>query len=117
MRVVEAISGWARRASSWADLGGSSEPSTTERDSPTGMIYRLRHWPTLPPSLHTADVLRLLSRMSSGPVSHSWVLRHGKVRRERLERLLLHLRAQEALETINPASFPAAPRGERRPGV
>lgn len=115
MRVVETISGWARRASTWADAGGTTDPAPTQRDSAHGLIYRLRRWPTLPASLRTADVLRLLSRMSSGPVSHSWILKHGKVRRERLERLLLHLRTQEALHTINPASFPASPRGERQP--
>lgn len=109
MRVVEAISGWARRASSWGNLReASSESAMAERDSTPGLIYRLRRWPTLPASLKTADVLRLLSLMSSRPVSHAWILTHGNVRREKLERLLLHLRSQEALETINPASFPAA---------
>lgn len=112
MRVVEAISGWARRASTWGECRSQAgEPAAPAPDSAPSLIYRLRRWPTLPSSLKTADVLRLLSLMSSRPVSHAWILTHGKVTREKLDRLLLHLRAQEAVETINPASFPAAHAG------
>lgn len=114
MRVVEAISAWARRASSWGDgRREASEPVVPGRDGPTSLIYRLRRWPSLPSSLKTADVLRLLSLMSIRPVSHAWILAHGKVGREKLEHLLLHLRTQQAVETINPASFPAAQRARR----
>jgi hypothetical protein len=65
----------------------------------------LRHGPSLPPSLRTADVLRLLALMSNRPVNRSWMLKHSRVRAERIERLLDLLLQQEAMEVIDTSSF------------
>lgn len=110
MGMREAISGWARRASSWAELQAESGWRTTqapESSGPPDMIYRLRHWPTLPSAMRTADVMRLLSLMSTRPVSRRWMMSHGKLSARRADALLDRLVAQGALDEINPASFPS----------
>jgi hypothetical protein len=112
MGMMEAISGFARRASSWAELHTESWLPSHSPDAGGGtadMIYRLRHWPTLPSAMRTADVLRMLSLMSNRPVSRRWMLSHGKLPAKRLDALLDRLATQGALEEINPASFPPGP--------
>ncbi len=119
MRVLETITDWARRVSGWAELQESASVSgSTSRLSgdgvPGDLIYRLRHWPTLPSVMRTADVLRLLSLMSARPVSRSWMLAHSRIPAKRLDALLDRLAAQGALEEINPASYPREPRASHR---
>jgi len=116
MRVLETITDWARKVSGWAEFqeAPAAPVRHTEAPAPGELIYRLRHWPTLPSPLRTADVLRLLSLLSSRPVSRSWMLAHSRIPARRLENLLDRLVAQGAVEEINPASFPSEPRASRR---
>lgn len=108
--MVELISEWARKTGSsffdprsgfGHDAGDSAPPDDD-------LIYRLRHWPVLPGALRNAEVLKLLSRMSSRPVRRSWILRHTRLGTARLDGLLQRLAAQQALEVIDPSAFPSA---------
>lgn len=120
MRVLETLTDWARKVSGWAELQdsgmgpGPDSSRLATASAPGDLIYRLRHWPTLPSAMRTADVLRLLSLMSSRPVSRSWMLAHSRLPARRIEALLDRLTAQGALEEINPASYPSEPRVSRR---
>jgi hypothetical protein len=107
--MVELIGEWARRTSSsfFGDSIDFLRPESVDSRVPAeDRIYRLRHWPVLPGGMRTADVLKLLSLMSSRPVRRSWVLRHTRLDATRLDRLLQRLEAQHALETIDPSALP-----------
>jgi len=69
------------------------------------LIYRLKHWPDLPPSLKTADIFRTLSVMSSRPVNRHWILSTSKLRPDQVDQLLTSLRFQEAVEVIDSSKF------------
>ncbi len=73
-------------------------------------ILRLRHWPLLPAPLRRAPVLRLLSLMSSRPVSRAWMLQHGGLAADEVDRLLELLLQQQALDVTDPADFSAQAR-------
>ncbi len=110
-KVYEALCQLARRTSTSfselrSDSGFRSEPEPAPGD---GLIYRLRHWPTLPSSQRTADVLRLLSLMSNRPVNRSWMVNHTRVSPERLDRLLERLVADGSVEVIDSSRFAAEP--------
>src|SRR3954464_10984847 len=103
MGMVEALTGWARRSSSWQETQDAFPETTQSPPEPrVGPIYRLRRWPELPQSLRTADVLRLLSLMSNRPISRSWMENYSKVPPQRLLALLERLKSQDALEEVNP---------------
>lgn len=116
MGMLDSLTGWARRHSAWDDTLVVDSILCAELEAPTGLIYRLRHWPELPPSMRIAAVLKLLSLMCSRPVSRSWMNSHSRVPHQRLVALLRLLEDQDALEIINPASFPPEPRGGRHLG-
>jgi hypothetical protein len=80
--------------------------SADSRVTVPGAVYRLRHWPDLPPQLHTADVLGALSVMSSRAVSRSWILRHSKLGPDALDNLLALLSARGDLEVIDTSKYP-----------
>lgn len=107
---MDTISGWTRRHSSFGDPPpdvARSQPAANGRPGAGDLIYRLKHWPDVPHSLRTADVLRLLSVMSSRPVRRSWVLANTRLDVQRLDRLLARLTAQDAIDTFDPAALPA----------
>ncbi len=110
-RVLDAVTGWARRTSAffseWLPDAKAPADSHPAPQHPGELIYRLRHWPRLPASWRTADVLRLLSSLSHRPLTRSWMLAHTPLTPQRLEALLQRLTAQGALEVIDPRSFPA----------
>jgi hypothetical protein len=62
--------------------------------------WRLRVWPDLPLHQRTAPVLRTLSRMSCGPVSHQWVLDHCKLPPAEAEQLLDRLLEQDCVQLL-----------------
>lgn len=114
LRVLEAITDWARRVSTWGEVHPAQGESIPPTEPGPELIFRLRHWPTLPSAMRTADVLRLLSLMSSRPVSRSWMVQYAKVPPKRLDLLLERLAAQGALEEVTPATFHREPRAVRR---
>ena len=71
------------------------------------LIYRLKAWPSLPEAGRTAEIYRMLSVMSSQPVSRRWLVERGGIAPRRLDRLLAQLVRDGAVEVIDPASFAA----------
>jgi hypothetical protein len=67
----------------------------------TRYAYRLRAWPELPACFRTAPVLRALSRMTLGPVTHGWFLDRTRLAPEQAEALLHELVAHEYAERID----------------
>ena len=116
--MMQAITEWTRRA---ASSFGGSHPGMAETtfpetvlatpDLPGDLIYRLKRWPVLPNGLRTAEVLRLLSVMSSRPVRRSWILERTRLDEQRLDLLTERLARQGALDILDPARLPA----ERQP--
>lgn len=51
-------------------------------------VYRLRAWPDLPPHWRTAPLLRTLSRMSIGPMTHERFLHHSRLQPPHADRVL-----------------------------
>ncbi len=114
--MFQTITEWAKRTSS--SFGGSrpqlletSFPETIidEPDLPGDLIYRLKHWPELPDNLRTAEVLRLISLMSSRPLRRSWILDRTRLDAQRLDLLLKRLSAQQALDVLDPSRLPERP--------
>ena len=112
--MFQTITEWAKRTSS--SFGGSRpqmldttfpETVAAEPDLPGDLIYRLKHWPELPGNLRTADVLRLVSLMSSRPLRRSWILDRTRIGEQRLDLLLKRLAAQKALDVLDPSCLPA----------
>jgi hypothetical protein len=62
--------------------------------------YRLKQWPHLPEECRKAGVLRVLSRMSIGPVTHGWFLRHCGLRPRQAAHLLEQLVAADTVHVI-----------------
>lgn len=113
-RLVEALTGWARRTTtSFSELLPERSREPEPARAACGLAYRLRHWPDLPPGMRTADVLRLLSLMSNRPVSRHWILVYSTLTAQRLDRLVERLSAQDALEVIDTSGFPADPAAAR----
>ena len=72
------------------------------------LAYRLRHWPErLPPSLHTADVLRTLSVMSNRPVNREWIRRNSSLKSSELDQLLDLLALHGDVEVLDTSRYPA----------
>ena len=69
------------------------------------LIFRMKSWPQLPDSERTAEIYRMLSVMSSQPVNRRWLVEHCKLPTPQLDRLLVQLVADGALEVIDPARF------------
>ena len=114
--MFRSITEWAKRTST--SFGGSRpqfpesafpETVTAEPDLPGDLIYRLKHWPELPGSLRTAEVLRLVSLMSSRPLRRSWILDRTRMNEQRLDLLLRRLTAQKAVDVLDPSRLPDRP--------
>lgn len=106
--VYDTLYQWARRTTtSFAELRFvSSQRPEAEADG-GGLIYRLKQWPDLPTNARTADVLRMLSVMSSRPVNRRWILAHSKLHAGDVDRLLERLVEQDAVEVIDGSKFPS----------
>ena len=116
MSMFQTITEWAKRTSS--SFGGSRpqllesafhETVIDEPDVPGDLIYRLKHWPELPGNLRTAEMLRLVSLMSSRPLRRSWILDRTRMDERRLDLLLKRLTAQKALDVLDPSRLPDRP--------
>jgi hypothetical protein len=69
------------------------------------LIFRMRSWPQLPEDGRTAEVYRILSVMSQQPVNRKWLLARCRMAPRQLDKLLMQLVADGALEVIDPARF------------
>ena len=102
--VYDTLYNWARRTStSFSELRFVA--SEREELPPTGLIYRLKHWPDLPRHHRTADVFRALSVMSNRPVNRHWILAHSRLHADQLDSLLGRLVREGAVEAIDSAKF------------
>lgn len=72
------------------------------------LIFRLKAWPQLPEDGRTAEIYRILSVMSSQPVNRQWLLTRSSMAPRELDRLMLKLVAEGAVEVIDPARFARA---------
>jgi len=104
--MYDVLSAWARRTTtSFAELWVQSERSDSEAPAPGERIYRLKHWPSLPSALRTADIYRTLSVMSSRRVNRRWILASSRMKPEQVDQLLQRLVQQGAVEVIDTSSF------------
>lgn len=72
----------------------------------TALVYRLRQWPGhLPAPLYTASVLRVLSLMSTRPVSRDWIQRHSGLKAGALDQFLDLLVARGELDVVDTSAF------------
>jgi hypothetical protein len=103
--MVGRMAGWARRSTSFAELG--CVPPLPRPQEPAGNepIYRLRKWPSLPQAMHTAAVLRLLSVMSTRPVNRGWMVRHTQLPPTMVDQLIERLCRNGDVEVIDPSGF------------
>ena len=69
------------------------------------VIFRMKSWPQLPEDGRTADIYRVLSVMSNQPVNRQWLLARCRLAPHELDKLLMKLVADGALEVIDPARF------------
>lgn len=104
--MYDVLSAWARRTTtSFAELWVQSERGDSVAPAPGERIYRLKHWPSLPAALRTADIYRTLSVMSSRRVNRRWILASSRMKPEQVDQLLQRLVRQGAVEVIDTASF------------
>lgn len=82
-------------------LPTDGEPRTGGAD----LIFRLKAWPQLPEEGRTAEIYRMLSVMSNQPVNRQWLLARCRMAPQQLDKLLMRLHAEGALEVIDPARF------------
>ena len=71
------------------------------------VIFRMKSWPQLPEDGRTAEIYRVLSVMSNQPVNRQWLLARCRLAPHELDKLLMKLVADGALEVIDPARFAA----------
>lgn len=108
--VYEHLRTWARRTTtSFSELWAHSDPPPpdTQPLARGELIYRLKHWPDLPPAGKTADVYRVLSVMSSRPVNRHWILATCRLAPQQVDALLRWLVRQDAVEVIDTGCFAA----------
>ena len=110
--TYDTLSSWARRASSsFAELGLDTREAKS-RSANRGLIYRLKHWPTLPESCRTAHIFQTLSLMSNRPVNREWILTHTRLNANQVDRLLQRLVDEDAVDVVDASAFgPVASRG------
>ncbi|WP_187074591.1 hypothetical protein [Ramlibacter cellulosilyticus] len=69
------------------------------------LIFRMKSWPQLPEDGRTADIYRVLSVMSHQPVNRQYLLARCRMAPQQLDKLLMKLVQEGALEVIDPARF------------
>lgn len=112
--VYDTFCNWSRRTTPFGELlFNSSLRQDRGPDADDGLIYRLKHWPSLPDSYKTANVYRVLSLMSNRRVNRNWIQVHSKLPAEQLDRLLRRLVDNGALEVIDASKFPPAAKQGR----
>jgi hypothetical protein len=109
LSMVERLARWGRRTGQPSTAAAEDSRAAHDAESANEPIFRLRRWPSLPPTMHTAAVLRLLSVMSTRPVNRGWMLRHSGLQEEQIDKLIERLQRNAALEVIDPSGFGPLP--------
>lgn len=102
---------WARKTTSsfFGELRHTPAERCDHDHGNDAFAYQLRHWPDLPFTAKTADVLRTLSVMSHRPVNRRWILATSRMKDAQVDVLLERLRAQGALTVTELKHTRAAP--------
>jgi hypothetical protein len=80
-------------------------PDTVPEPRPAAarpFAYRLRSWPALPDGVRTVALLRAVTRMSGGPVTHDWFMANCGLAPVAAQRLLRRLALEGSLEALDP---------------
>lgn len=105
--VYDTLSRLARKTTTaFGELRFSASQCEEPVPAGPGLIYRLKHWPHLPPSSRTADVFRALSVMSHRPVNRAWILTNSKLRPSQVDKLLQRLVDEDAVEVVDGSKYP-----------
>lgn len=107
--VFDTVAQWARKTTGFAELraerAGRAESEARAMQAAGDLIYRLRHWPELPPGQKTADIYRTLSVMSHRHVNRNWILASSRLKPPQVDALLQQLVKQGAVEVIDTSFF------------
>lgn len=103
--MVRRVLALTRRDAMDAGPFAATRPATGQGLAGAELIYRLKAWPQLPEAGRTAEIYRMLSVMSSQPVSRQWLLARTRMAPQQLDELLSQLARDGALEVIDPARF------------
>jgi hypothetical protein len=105
-RVVERLSSWIRETTASVR---ATEPAPAARRlgawRDDSLIYRLRHWPKLPPADRSIDVHRILAVMSTRPVNRRWIMKNTRLAARDVDLLLRRLTEQGAVQVIDASKF------------
>lgn len=109
MRHLHRLNQWIRKtASSFAPLlflpEAPGDDTTVAGDS---RVYRLRHWPALPPCLRTARIYRVMSVMTQRPVNRRWLVLRQGIPPAQADEMLAFLMADNAVDVVDTAEFAA----------
>lgn len=104
-----------RTVKTFAATMAASAPAApgTSESAAKPYAYRMRAWPEIPPHVRTAPVLRAMSRMSWGPLTHGWILRNCGLSEGQAECLIDLLVAEGAVERFE-LGAPVASTGPTR---
>jgi hypothetical protein len=104
--VYDGFFSWAKRTTtSFAELCFVSSERSECLEEGDSLIYRLKHWPELPPERCTANVYRALSVMSHRPVNRRWFAIHSKLPAREVDQLLKDLIGEDAIEVIDGSKY------------
>ncbi len=104
--VYDTLRRWTRKTtSSFGELRFRSSQIEDPTNEGAGLIYRLKHWPDLPPASRTADIYRALSVMSSRPVNRRWILNNSKMQAQEVDSLLQSLIDDDAVDVVDGSKY------------
>jgi hypothetical protein len=103
--LLDSIRGLVKPAQADSGPFAPTLPVSGDRLPRANLIFRLKAWPQLPESGRTAEIYRVLSVMSNQPVNRQWLLARCRMAPHQLDKFLMHLVEEGALEIIDPARF------------
>jgi hypothetical protein len=104
--VYDRLYQWASEtASGFGGFGLAASRRAEPAPAANELIYRLKHWPWLPPASRTADVFRALSVMSQRPVNRHWILTNSRLRPSQVDKLLERLVAEDAVNVVDSSKY------------
>jgi hypothetical protein len=105
MFTLRGLLGGKRRQDSTRPFQATRPAAGRAQGVARDLIFRMKSWPQLPEDGRTADIYRVLSVMSNQPVNRQWLLARCRLTPEQLDKLLMRLVADGALEVIDPARY------------
>jgi hypothetical protein len=104
--LFDRLFSWTHKATSHlAELYAATEILEPPPPAADQLIYRLRHWPRIPSTWKTADILRTLSVMSSRPVNRRWIAGHSRLDPRGVDLFVQMLVDQGAVDIVDPTQF------------